>query len=280
VGNVRVSEVKRVVSTGFWTDKKVLNDFSPEDKYFMLYLLTNPYTTQLGIYNFPIKHVALDIGYSEDTVRVLLDRFENKYGIIKYSNTTSEIAIKNYLRHSIVKGGKPVYDCLIKEEKNVIDKSLLKYVYENINSYDHNTINKTVLDYINNIYINDNDNDESSTNRGTNRSNEPFTPIDLESKWLELVDIYPKKTGLSVAKVVWMKFVSSILIDNQSDVANDILAAAEYYKEWYSHNNNDDVNFNYIPKLENWLKDIDYWLMQVGKKEIEVTREPEKGGRQ
>ena len=28
--------IKRIVDTGFWTDGKV-EDFSPEDKYFMLY---------------------------------------------------------------------------------------------------------------------------------------------------------------------------------------------------------------------------------------------------
>lgn len=42
--------VKRVVDTQFWNDDKVVDCFSPEDKLFMLYLMTNPHTTQLGIY--------------------------------------------------------------------------------------------------------------------------------------------------------------------------------------------------------------------------------------
>ena len=279
-----MADVKRVVSTGFWTDKKVLNDFSPEDKYFMLYLLTNPYTTQLGIYNFPIKHVALDIGYSEEAVKVLLDRFENKYEIIKYSSRTSEIAIKNYLRHSIMKGGKPVYDCLIKEHNKVVDKSLLEYVFDNISSYEPKDINKTVLDYINNIKDkykeNENDNDDSSTNRGTNRSSDIFFSFEIESKWNELIDLYPKKTGLFNAKVIWMKFVSSIIVDNQLYVANEILNAANYYKEWYLKYHKDDTDFIFIPKLEDWLKDIDYWLRQIEKKEKQAEEAPKEGGRQ
>ena len=40
----------RKVHTEFWTDPKVLEEMTPEDKYFMLYLLTNPNTTQIGIY--------------------------------------------------------------------------------------------------------------------------------------------------------------------------------------------------------------------------------------
>jgi hypothetical protein len=46
---------------------------------------------------------------------VLLERFENKHQLLKYSKETQEVAIKNYLRHSIVKGGKPVLDCLNRE---------------------------------------------------------------------------------------------------------------------------------------------------------------------
>ena len=42
--------IKRVISTDFWLDDKVLDLFSPEDKLFFLYLMTNPHTTQLGIY--------------------------------------------------------------------------------------------------------------------------------------------------------------------------------------------------------------------------------------
>jgi hypothetical protein len=156
-------------------------DFSPEDKYFMLFLLTNEYTTQLGVYYLPIKKAAFDLGYYEDAVRVLLDRFENKYGIIRYSDTTGEVAIKNYLNYSVISGGKPVYDLLVKESDAVKDISLLYYVYENLSSKDikNDTVKNFIpyiYNYINNKGFNNdiyNHNDESwyesSTNRGTNR---------------------------------------------------------------------------------------------------------------
>lgn len=140
--------VKRIVSTSFWTDGKV-DEFSPEDKYFMLYLLTNPFTTQLGIYEISIKQVAFQLGYSVDAVNVLLDRFENKYQIIKFSPNTMEIAIKNYLKHSIVKGGAPVRDCLIKELKRVKDKSLILWVFSSIENYENlnDTVKKLIAEY-------------------------------------------------------------------------------------------------------------------------------------
>lgn len=155
-----MAKVKRIVSTGFWDDTKVMDDFSPEDKYFMLYLLTNPHTTQLGIYELPISSASNETGYTKDVIRVLLDRFETKYELVKYSKDSGEVAIKNYLKHSIIKGGKPVMDCLLKEEKSIKDKSLLKYIYNNLSNIDIDNI--TVLDYIKHIkdiYINNNDND-------------------------------------------------------------------------------------------------------------------------
>ena len=107
-----------MVDMAFWTDSKV-DEFSPEDKYFMLYILTNPFTTQLGIYEISIKQAAFQMGWSVDAFNVLLDRFENKYHMILYSKSTGEIAIKNFLRHSVIKGGKPVEDCIRKEMSRV-----------------------------------------------------------------------------------------------------------------------------------------------------------------
>ena len=97
-----MKSVKRIVSTSFWEDEKIVNMFTPEDKYFYLYLLTNPRTSQLGVYKFVPKLAAFDLGYSVDTVLNLLKRFEDKYGMVKYSDSTNEIAIKNFLLHSVV----------------------------------------------------------------------------------------------------------------------------------------------------------------------------------
>lgn len=160
-----MKEVKRVVSTGFWNDDKVLNLFSPEDRYFMLYILTNPHTTQLGVYHLPVKKAALELGYSVESVIVLLDRFEKKYGILRYNSETSEVAIKNFLIHSIMKGGKPVLDCLEKEFDSIKDLSLVAYVFKHIDTVDIKYINNTVLEFIDkhkdikDIYINNNDNE-------------------------------------------------------------------------------------------------------------------------
>ena len=140
--------IKRVVDTSFWTDGKVDN-FSPEDKYFMLYLLSNPFSKQLGIYEISIKQAAFQMGYSEESFRALLERFEKKYNIILYSKETDEIAILNFLRHSIIKGGAPVRDCLVREIKQVKNKELISRVFSHIKGYENlnATVKKIIAEY-------------------------------------------------------------------------------------------------------------------------------------
>ena len=165
--------IKRIVDTSFWRDGKV-DDFSPEDKYFMLYLMTGPFTTQLGIYEISIKQAAFHLGYSVDAVNVLIDRFENKYGVIFYSKETNEIAVKNYLRHSIIKGGAPVRDCLIKEMKKVKNKELISRVFSHIKGRDdlNETVKRIISEYeeqngvlsYSNEKANENENDNDNEN--------------------------------------------------------------------------------------------------------------------
>ena len=154
--------VKRLVDTSFWTDGKV-DEFSPEDKYFMLYLLTNPFTTQLGIYEISIKQVAFQMGYSVDAVKVLLERFESTYEMIIFSRDTNEIAIKNFLRHSIIKGGKPVEDCIKREMSKVKNKSLISDIFGHISDKDDlNATVKKIISEFQNENQNDNDNDNDN----------------------------------------------------------------------------------------------------------------------
>lgn len=154
--------VKRVVSTDFWTDRK-MDDFSAEDRYFMLWLLTNPKTTQLGIYEVSLKAAASELGYSRECVHVLLDRFSRVYKIIIWNEETGEVAVKNYLRHSIVKGGKPVEDCLWKEINAVSDRNMVRQVFQHLQKYNdlNETVVKVITTFLENDNENDNDNDDS-----------------------------------------------------------------------------------------------------------------------
>ena len=184
--------IKRIVDISFWTDGKV-DDFSPEDKYFLLYLLTNPFSKQLGIYEISIKQAAFQMGYSVDAFNVLLDRFENKYKMIRFSRDTNEVAIVNFLRHSVMKGGKPVEDCIRQDMAKVKNKKLIDFVFSKIHGRDdlNVTVKKIVDEYIatngiaddNDIYNhndnhnhNDNDNDRTQGDSCNDSYNDSFQP--------------------------------------------------------------------------------------------------------
>ena len=47
--------IYRHVHVEFWKDPKVLEELTPEDKLFFIYLLTNPNTTQIGVYKITKK---------------------------------------------------------------------------------------------------------------------------------------------------------------------------------------------------------------------------------
>jgi DnaD/phage-associated family protein len=122
----------RMVRVDFWRNPVVSEEMSPEDKYFYLYLLTNPNTTQIGIYQITKKQMAFDLGYSIESVHSLMDRFIHHHKVIRYNPETRELAIKNWGKYNLHKGGKPVMDCIYSELKEVEDTSLIRYVSESI----------------------------------------------------------------------------------------------------------------------------------------------------
>jgi DnaD/phage-associated family protein len=157
----------RQVHSTFWQDAKVLEEMTPEDKYFYLYLLTNPNTTQIGVYQITKKQMAFDLGYSPESVNSLLDRFINHHKVIKYNADTRELAILHWGKYNLNKAGKPVLDCIKKELEDIKDKTLLWEIMNHIpNEVVVKEFSRVVYDtYHESSY-------ESSTSRGQEEEQE------------------------------------------------------------------------------------------------------------
>lgn len=140
----------RLVYTDFWSDPKVIEEMTPEDKYFYLYLLTNDNTNMIGIYRIVKKQMAFDLGYSIESVNSLMDRFINSYKLITYNSDTRELCIRNYGKYNLNKAGKPVTDCIKKELNEVKDKSLILEMVSNVK---HEGNRKVIMEYLNTIGI-------------------------------------------------------------------------------------------------------------------------------
>lgn len=78
----------------------MVDDFSPEDKYFMLYCLTNPHTNIIGCYEISMKQMAAELGYSVDAVMSLIKRFKEHHGVIDYDGETKELYVKNWHKYN------------------------------------------------------------------------------------------------------------------------------------------------------------------------------------
>lgn len=122
----------RQLHTSFWQDGFVL-DLTPEEKYFYLYIMTNPKTSQCGIYELPKRIIETETGYNRETVQKLLQRFVD-YKKIDYHEGTKELMIHNWIKYNPPNNTNAM-KCIVKELNEVknLDFSMLyiKLVIEN-----------------------------------------------------------------------------------------------------------------------------------------------------
>jgi hypothetical protein len=123
----------RNIQMSFWTDSKVVDEFTPEDRYFYLYLLTNPHTNLCGCYEVSIKQMSDETGYTKEVIKLLLDRFEKSHNVIRYSNKTKEILLLNWNRFNWTKSPK-FQKPLISQIENIKDLSFRNYLVDIFNS--------------------------------------------------------------------------------------------------------------------------------------------------
>jgi hypothetical protein len=122
----------RKVYTDFWREPIVLEQMTPEEKYFYGYLLTNENTTDIGIYKITKKQIAFDMGYSVDTIHLIMERFIHQHKLIRYNPLTRELAIKNWGRNHLADSRNQVIDSIISDLKEVEDTTLIQYISESI----------------------------------------------------------------------------------------------------------------------------------------------------
>lgn len=123
----------RNVNMSFWTDPKVVDDYTPEDRYFMLYALTNNYTNIIGCYEISVKQISNDLGYTKDVVENLLKRFKEIHKTIDYDFDTKELLVVNWSKYnwsSSPKLDSPLYTAIEKVKSDLFHDKLAT-IYNN-----------------------------------------------------------------------------------------------------------------------------------------------------
>lgn len=218
----------RLVYTEFWQDPKVMEEMTPEDKYFYLYLLTNPCTNMIGVYRIVKKQMAFDLGYSIESINSLMDRFINYHKLIKYNENTKELCIVHYGKYNLNRGGKPMLDCIKKDLSKVNDISLIEEIVVHIK---HPAIKSFIEDYLSKLN-NDTSDDTSTTSereadktinhnpktKNHNPKSKTTTTIDNSSCSLNgNLDVFKhfEKCGFMVTAMLMEQIASDIEIYNK-----------------------------------------------------------------
>lgn len=145
--------IYRNIHLTFWSDAKVTDEFTPEDKYFYLYLLTNPHTNLCGCYEISIKQISREMGYTEDSVCGLIKRFSEVHKIAKYDSRNKEILLLNWNKYNWTTSAKFV-TALEKEIQTIKTKEFKEYLtgklygIDTVSSVDGYGMDTTVTDTV------------------------------------------------------------------------------------------------------------------------------------
>lgn len=90
-----MSDKLRSVNTRFWEDS-FIEGLNPNEKLIFLYLLTNPMTNLIGIYEITIKRISYDTALKKDIVLKALEGFERLNKVLFYEN---HIVLINFLKN-------------------------------------------------------------------------------------------------------------------------------------------------------------------------------------
>ena len=149
----------RSIQTSFWSDSKIVDDFTPEDRYFYLYLLTNEKSNQLGCYEISKNQMCRDTGYNLESIERLLKRFEEIHNVIVYDSKTKEIFIRNWHKYNWLNSWNTKI-CINKEFDGVKSQKIIDeisplyapYMPQGSNKKKNNNKNKKKNKKNNNIY--------------------------------------------------------------------------------------------------------------------------------
>lgn len=140
----------RVIASCFWSDPEVIEQFTPDEKLFYLYIITNEHTEICGIYRLLKKHIMIETGFTREVIENLLDRFQNNYGKIFYDHETQEIVVRNWLKYQNINSPK-IQTGIQRGLENVRNKELIRYlrVPDTVSIppiYDMDTVRRTDTD--------------------------------------------------------------------------------------------------------------------------------------
>lgn len=184
----------RNVSQSFWTDPKVDDDFTPEEKYFFLYLLTNPHTSVCGCYEISMKQMERETGYNCDTVSRLISRMQDVHKVIRYDDQTKEVLIINWPKYNWTKSEKLI-SAIVSAAEHIKSAAFKRHIFDTLSiryGYSSETSDK---DY---DYDYDNDKDIICADEPREQTSTPKKSTKIQHPTVDEVRAYCHERGNTV----------------------------------------------------------------------------------
>lgn len=274
----------RNVHITFWTDPKIVDDFTPEDKYFYIYLLTNPHTNLCGCYEVSLKQMSDELGYCKETVEKLIIRFHEVHRLLHYNKETKEMLLYNWSKYNWTKSPK-FQTALLKEIPKVKCPEFNDYLNRILNSdtvsipyqYGIDTTD-TVSDSVTGT-VPDTGADGSS---GDDKKAKP-TKAEIDCFFDSVWELYPVKKGKGQVSESKRKELYKIGFDEIERAIDRYLGELKKDSDWRKPQNGStffnsghvdylDKNFvpqevvakpikhsNYTDAIKNRVSDVDTW---------------------
>lgn len=234
---------KRMIDTELWNNEDIIENFTAEDKYFWLYLLTSPHNSICGVFKNTPALIARDMGLHKDTIINLLYRFEKVHGLICTDKATNEVLILNWYKFNWTKSPKIL--SLVEKELAVVKSCEIKGLLE---------------ERMKTIFI---DKDTvsipypypSNSNSISNSSNSNIISMDKISEWFDTTyEIYPRKVSRVQAKATFTKKLQGLEYDTAKEKAKRIYMLLKgQIRVWQSENDYEGRKTEHIPYFSSWL---------------------------
>ena len=144
--------IYRNISLSFWTDRKIDEEFTPEDKYFYLYLLSNPHTNICGCYEITLRQMSNETGYTESKIKHLLEKLDKVHNVIRYDKKTKEVLIINFSKYNWSSSDKFI-KAIFRVGERIKSPTFKKIIFELANNnilpkdiYNYSTVTVTVTE--------------------------------------------------------------------------------------------------------------------------------------
>lgn len=196
----------RQVHISFWQDP-FIEDLTPIQRYFYLYLMTNSKTKQCGCYEISMKLIRYETGLDQTVIDQCIDFLCDK-NKIRYNENNGEFIILNWLKHNSFRSPK-VKSCIEKEVKLIKTFEYSKYI---LSVLDGNPIDSLSIDYTKSMYTGLQKEEEEEKEENNNiycaskdavliENTKKDEPDPVETLFEQLWKLYPNKKGkASVSK--------------------------------------------------------------------------------